>query len=310
MNSSRLFWSLALATLGLMAITWSADYALTNAISHSESLATGRLARLDDPRKSDEIPIFGASKAEANYVPSVLGPQFYNYGLGSASPDVTNMLLATALRHESKQPVVIDLGHWEFFDVGDPRNYLLLTERPETRIMMRRAGIWKWYYAIPGLRYFGSWDWYVKGLLTDRIALTKRMDRGFIVNLDEAPWSADVFARDVKKRLQTPMQWGLDPRQRRKLMELVGSAPQRQFVLVLSPLHHSCFARASGEKKFRDVLRGMEASASNLRIIDMSRSNYPDRYFLNTTHMNQRGARAFSADLRRELVRLKIIGTG
>ena len=309
MNSSRIFWSLALAALGLTAIALSADYALTRAISHSESLATGRLARLDDPRKPNEIPIFGASKAEANYVPSVLGPQFYNYGLGSASPDVINMLLATALRHESNQPVVIDLGQWAFHDVGDPRNYLLLADRPETRNMMRRAGVWKWYFAIPGLRYFGSWDWYVKGLLTDRIALTKRMDRGFIVNLDEAPWSADVFARDVKKRLQTPMQWGLDPRQRRKLVELVGTAPQRQFVLVLSPLHRSCLARASGEKKFRDVLRRMEESAPNLRIIDMSRSNYPDRYFLNTTHMNQRGARAFSADLRRELVRLKITGT-
>ena len=310
MSSSKIFWSLALATLGLTAIAWSADYALTRAISHSESLATGRLSRLDDPRKPDEIPIFGAYKAEANYVPSVLGPQFYNYGLGSASPDVTNMLLATALRHESNKPVVIDLGQWAFLDVGDSRNYLLLADRPETRIMMRRAGIWKWYYAIPGLRYFGSWDWYVKGLLTDRIALSKRMDRGFIVNLDEAPWSADVFARDVKRRLQTPLQWGLDPRQRRKLVEIVGTAPQRQFVLVLSPLHRSCFARASGEKKFRDVLRRMEESAPNLRIIDMSRSNYPDRYFLNTTHMNQRGARAFSADLRRELIRLKIIGTG
>lgn len=309
MNSSRFIWSLALAALGLMVIAVAGDHALTRAISHSESLAAGRLARLDDPRASTEIPIFGASKAEASYVPSVLGPRFYNYGLGSASPDVTNMLLATTLRHESSQPVLIDLVQWAFDGVGDPRNYLLLADRPPARAMMREAGVWEWYYAVPGLRYFGSWDWYVKGLLTDRIALTKRMDRGFAVNLDEAPWSAELFARDVAKRRNTAMRWGVDPAQRRTLVQLVASAPHRTFVIVFSPLHKSNFVRATGEAEFRRELRQMAAAAPNLRIVDMTRMDYPDRYFLNTTHLNQRGARRFSADLRRELLRLKVIAS-
>lgn len=307
MNSSRLPWSLALAALGLVALALGGDFAMTRAIAQSESLAAGRLARLDDPRRSGEIPVFGASRAEANYVPSVLGPRFYNYGLASASPDVTNMLLAAELRRKSHQPVVIDLGQWAFRDVGDPRNYLLLADRPETRTMMRRGDIWQWYYAVPGLRYFGSWDWFVKGLLTDRIALTKRMDRGFVVHLDEAPWSAELFAKDVAKRRATAVRWGFDPRQQRRLMELVASAPQRRFVIVLSPLHSSGLVRASGQAEFRDLLGEMAEAAPNLTIIDMISMDYPDQYFLNTTHLNQRGARAFSADLRAELVRRKVI---
>lgn len=307
MNSSRLLWTLVLAALGLVALALAGDLAMTHAIARSESLAAGRLARLDDPAVSGEIPILGASRAGSNYRPALLGPRFYNYGLESASPDVTNMLLTTELRRKSNQPVVIDLGQWAFHDVGDPRNYLLLADRPETRALMRRGGIWKWYYAVPGLRYFGSWDWFAKGLLTDRIALTKRIERGFEVKLDEAPWSADLFARDVAKRRVTAMRWGIDARQRRRFMELVRSAPNRRFLLVMSPLHASCLERASGEEEFRQSLAAMERAAPNLQIIDLTRAAYPDQYFLNTTHLNQRGARAFSSDLRRELVRLKVI---
>ena len=110
-------------------------------------------------------------------------------------------------------------------------------------------------------------------------------------------------------RRSTAMRWSVDPRQYRKLMQLVGSAPHRKFVIVLSPLHRSCLVRATGEDEFRILLRQMATGAPNLRIIDMTRIDYPDRYFLNTTHLNQRGARRFSADLRQELLRLKVIGT-
>ena len=308
MSNSRLAGSILLAALCLMALAWAADAALTRAVSDNESLVAGRLPRLDDPRHvAEDIPIFGASKAGSNYVPAVLGPRFYNYGMEAVSPDLTNMLMTTMLRHPSHQPVVIDLGQWMLQGVGDPRNYLPLTNRPEVRAAMDRAGVWRWYHGVPGLRYFGAWDWYVKGLLSDRLALTRRIDRGYEIDLGEVPWSADVFGRDVARRREITLTWDLDPRQRVRLMELIASAPQRQFVLVLSPLHHSCLDKTSGEAAFREVLRQMKLAAPNLRIIDMTRRDYPDTYFLNTVHLNQRGARVFSAQLHAELVRLKVL---
>lgn len=295
------------AALALAAIAIAADLSLERAVAYSEALPAGRLSRLEQHRDPDEIPIFGASKAGSNYVPSVLGPKFYNYGLPAASLDVVNVLLEMELAKPSRQPVIIDLNQFAFGETGDPRNYLLLTANPHVRQMMQRTHSWTWYYAVPGLRFFGAWDWFAKGLLTDRIALTKRLDRGYEIKLDEEPWSAPLFARQVAEREKGSFEWGINGRQKAELLALVRRAPQRRFVLVMSPLHRSFFVRATGEQAFREELAEMERQAPNLTVIDMSRVDYPDTLFLNTSHLNQQGARVFSAELRRQLIARGVI---
>ena len=307
MSSSRWLFGTALAALFLAIVALGADRMLTNAIKHSDALAAGRLARLRDPRPPEEIPIFGSSKAEADYVPSVLGRGFYNYGLGATGLNVTNWLLAQELRQPSRQPVVIDLVQWTVVEFGDARNYVAIAQHADVREFLKRAGLWRWYYAVPGLRYFNAWDWYVKGLLTDRIALTKRFDHGFNVNLDEAPWSRAEFQEKVATRLALNYPLGIDPVEKLKLIKLMRSAPDRQFVVVLSPLHKSFFVHKNGEAELYEELRQMDDDLPNLHVINMTRANFPDQYFLDTAHLNQRGARVFSTQLRAELTRLKII---
>lgn len=307
MSSSRAFLVAVAAVLAFAGAALLADFVLARSIARSGALEAGRLIRLAEGRDPHEIPIFGASKAEANYMPEALGPRFYNYGLASASPDVANFLIGLELQKPSRAPIVVDLFQGTFAEVGDPRNYLLLGNRPGTRELLERAGVWRWYYAVPGLRFYGSWDWYVKGLLTDRIALTKRVERGYVHHLDEAPWNAARFARDVEKRLKMPLDWKLDQRQSEDFLALARRAPERNFIVVLSPLHRSFLAHGRGEGQFRRDLAALIAAAPNLRLIDMTRAPYPDPYFLNTGHLNERGARAFSTDLRRELIRLGVI---
>ena len=307
MSSFRWLFGTALAALFLAIAAYGADLLLTNAIRDSQSLAAGRIARLRDLRDPNEIPIFGSSKAEADNDPSVLGKDFYNYGLASTGLNVTNWLLETELRRPSRQPIVIDLVQWTVVEFGDVRNYLPLSQDEDVRDFLKRAGLWRWYYAVPGLRFFNSWDWYVKGLITDRIVLTKRYDRGFNVNLDEAPWNPAVFREKVAARLALNYPLGIDPVEKRRFLSLVRSAPDRQFVVVLAPLHKSFFAHNDGGIGLRKDLRDMRRGLPNLHIIDMTHANYPDQYFLDTAHLNQRGARAFSIQLRAELKRLKII---
>ena len=307
MSNSRWLFGTALAALFLAVAAFGADFLLTNAIRDSQALAAGRIARLRDVRDPNEIPIFGSSKAEADYVPSVLGKGFYNYGLASTGLNVTNWLLETELRRPSRQPIVIDLVQWTVVEFGDVRNYLPISQDKDVRDFLKRAGLWRWYYAVPGLRYFNSWDWYVKGLITDRIVLTKRYDRGFNVNLDEAPWSRADFQEKVAARLALNYGLGVDPLEKRRLLGLVRGAPNRQFVVVLAPLHKSFFAHNDGGISLREDLRDMRRGLPNLHIIDMTHANFPDRYFLDTAHLNQRGSRVFSMQLRDELRRLKIV---
>ena len=307
MSSSRWVFVTAFAALFLTIVAFGADRVLTNAIKRSDALAAGRLARLREPRPPEEIPIFGSSKAEADYVPSVLGQGFYNYGLGATGLNVTNWLLAQELRQPSRQPIIIDLVQWTVVEFGDARNYTAIAQHADVREFLKRAGLWRWYYAVPGLRYFGAWDWYVKGLLTDRIALTKRFDHGFNVNLDEPPWTRADFQEKVATRLALNYNLGIDPAEKIKLLKLMRSTPNRQFVLVLSPLHKSFFVHKNGEAELYEELRQMDHDLANLHVINMTRSDFPDQYFLDTAHLNQRGARVFSTRLREELIRLQII---
>lgn len=307
MSSSRWLLHTALAALFLAVVAFAADRLLTDAIAHSQALAAGRIARLRDVRPPDEIPIFGSSKAEADYVPSVLGRGYFNYGIASTGLNVTNWLLATELRRPSRQPIVIDLVQWSVGVYGDVRNYLPISQQADVRELLKRAGLWRWYYAVPGLRYFNSWDWYAKGLLTDRVALTKRFDHGFLVNLDEAPWSRTEFQKKVATRLALNYRLGIDPGEKTKLLNLVRSAPNRQFAVVLAPLHKSFFVHENGEMALREELRQLDRGLPNLHVIDMTHSDFPDQYFLDTAHLNQRGAKLFSVRLREELKRLRLI---
>ena len=307
MSNSRWIIGTALAALFLAVVAFGADFLLTNAIRDSQALAAGRIARLRYVQDPNEIPIFGSSKAEADYVPSVLGKGFYNYGLASTGLNVTNWLLETELRRPSRQPIIIDLVQWTVVEFGDVRNYLPVSQDKDVRDFLKGAGLWRWYYAVPGLRYFNSWDWYVKGLITDRIVLTKRYDRGFNVNLDEAPWSRADFQEKVAARLALNYGLGIDPLEKRRLLGLVRSAPNRQFVVVLAPLHKSFFAHNDGGIGLRKSLSEMRRGLPNLHVIDMTHANFPDQYFLDTAHLNQRGSRVFSMQLRDELRRLKIV---
>ncbi len=291
--------------LGIVAV--GADEVLTARIQHSESLAAGRIARLRGARDPQEIALFGSSKAESDYVPSILGKGVYNYGLAATGLNVTNWLLKIELRRQTRQPVIIDLVQWTVVEFGDPRNYIPGSRDRDIRQFLNESGQWRWYYAIPGLRYFGAWDWYVKGLISDRVSLTKRMDHGFSVNLDEPPWNREIFQTKVSERLALNYPFDIDDRQKVRLAGLIRSAPNRQFVLVLAPLHKAFFAHNDGSVALRRELREMQAELPNLHVIDMTHVDYPDSYYADTAHLNQAGAEVFSRQLHDRLVGLNLL---
>ena len=299
-NSKGMIAAIAAAFLFVVTLL-AADHILTYLILRSPSVEAGRISRIVTMADIDEIPIFGASKAEANYIPEFLGRRTYNYGFQSASPDVTNYLLSFEIRKKSIQPIIIDLHQGDVNSIGDVRNYIPFADRSDTYALLARRDDWKWYFRVPGLRYFGSWDWYIKGVLTEHIGLTKVVMRGYTHELNEFPWDAALFAADVRKRLGIPLHWGFVPRQEARLIQLIRQAPHRSFFIVLSPLHRSFFANAVGEQQFRAQLAALRR-LPNVHILDFSHVSYPDRFFRNTGHLDYNGARVFSAELRNRLI--------
>lgn len=301
MSSSRAVGRAVLGLALLATLAVSADRALTALIARSPSLDAAKIMRLASGAGREDIPVIGASKVVADYLPDVLGPRFYAYGFASASQDVNNLLLGMALDHPSAQPVVIDFLQFALTDIGDERNFLPLTDRADVRAVMQRAGKWRWYYRVPGLRYFGAWDTYAAGLITDIHSETVRMVRGHAYNLRAGPRSEAEFQAAVARRLRTSLEWRADAGQVRALDALLARAGSRPVVLVLSPLHRTFWANATGETAFRDVLDNLRQRHANLTVLDFTRAPYPDSLFADTAHLTPEGAQRFSAELRAAL---------
>jgi hypothetical protein len=286
------------------AVALLADMFVTRQVEGGEALQAGRVARIIQGRDHDDYVILGSSQAHANFIPSVLGDHYYNYGITAAAQPIVNMMLRYELGNGSHNPIVLSIRQGEGGFIGDPRELLPFSLSPETRQTMERMGSWRWYYGVPGLRYFGSYDWYLKGILID--ALQRRgasqltagrvAERGFHNDFD-APWSRAEFAKLAKKRLQVSERLGLEPQNQEELVKLIRSAPDRKFVLVLSPLNWAFLAHISNEATLNRQVAEWRA-LPNVTVIDWTHKRYPDEYYFDTGHLNRRGATVFSSELR------------
>ncbi|MDB5711457.1 MAG: hypothetical protein JWL96_3527 [Sphingomonas bacterium] len=280
------------------------DTAFTRSIVHSQSLEPGRLARVVYGEDRDDYPIFGSSQGCANYIPTVLGDHYYNYCVKGASHSVVNMMLKYEIQNGSKSPIVVDMRQGTIAFIGDVRDLIPFARSPDMRSTIERNGVWRWYYDIPGLRYFGSYDWYLKGLLTEaakrhgmsQLAGSRGGDRGY-TNDFAAPWSASEFRQIAMRRLRFTEKFGLKQQDQAELIALIKSAPQRKFVLVLSPLNWSFLAHVANEAGLNRQIAQWRA-LPNVTVVDWTRKRYPDEYFFDTGHLNRRGAGVFSQELR------------
>jgi hypothetical protein len=304
MRNSKTFAVGTLFVIIFAGIALLGDMIFTRLIYQSDILEAGRISRVVDKRDQADYPIFGSSQACANYIPAVLGDHYYNYCVKGASHSVVNMMVKYELRNGSKNPIVIDIRQGEIGFIGDIRDLLPFARMPETRSTIERNGSWRWYYEVPGLRYFGSYDWYLKGILTEAIQRrgAKQLmagrgnERGY-TNDFAAPWNAAEFQQIANRRLHFTERFGLEKRDQDELVGLIESAPERKFVLVLSPLNRAFLAHITNEAELHRQTAQWRSFA-NVTVVDWTRKQYPDEYFFDTGHLNRRGATAFSQDLR------------
>ena len=110
----------------------------------------------------DEIPIFGASKAHGHYNPRLMGLNAFNYGIDGASYEVTDVFLQIELAKPKTSPVIIELQHRDTGQLSDPAKFIPFVRDPRIRQLLDRFHAMDWKYYIPGLRYFGHYDYLFK----------------------------------------------------------------------------------------------------------------------------------------------------
>ncbi len=244
----------------------------------------------------DEIPIFGTSKVGTKYDPAELGLKCYNYGMNGISYEVTDVLLGLELERKKTTPIIIEPEYEDPEGLGDTAKYIPLLWDPHMRQLLERFHQMSWRYYVPGLRYFGWYDSYLRAYTYQRAENLWSIRDGYVYKEKEPPFDRAALDMFVARRLQSRTGYFPNEDQERRLLSHITTHPERLFFLVYSPHHPSFFAHFQNEDKlklFHEKLRAIP----NVVLIDWSRMEYPDEQFLDTVHLRQGAAKDFSRKL-------------
>jgi len=292
-------WAAAFAMFALVAVACDV-FCTCFVIFGNNSFDAAKISRLIHVR-SPEVPIFGSSQARDDYVPELIHPEAFNYGMVGASFEVIDLFLHIELAKNNTRPIIIAMTHSANRGIGDVSNFIPFAERPDVRGLLLRNGSMQWRFNIPGLRYFGYYGWYLKDFVAERQAVAREADRGYTTAFGRVlPWDRSDFERSVKRRLKSGYGFKSDPDQDARLFRDIRQYPARKFVLVYSPLHSACFANFTGAPEFGEFLAKLR-SMNNVVVLDWSQLGFPDQYFADTLHLNETGAAEFSRRLGAEL---------
>jgi hypothetical protein len=286
-------WFVAAAAFCIGAI--SIDYLCTRLVINGTAMSEPtRIAHLIHEDGS-EIPIFGNSQAREDFVSEILGDDVFNYGMDGISLDVVDALLQIECKKHKVTPIIVVLGHTALRTVGAPSKYPPFVRQPEIRHMLERLGVMEWRYWVPGLRYFGYYDWYLKDYLAEHTFRAKKTVRGHTVELYQ-PFDRQSLDEAIKARLRSGFGFDSIPAQDRLLFDRIRSTPQRTFIIVYPPLHSACFANFQNQEGFARHLDKLR-SFSNVVVLDWGRMELADDCFFDTIHLNEKGAREVSQRL-------------
>jgi hypothetical protein len=263
-------------------------------IFNSEISGAYKINRILNKTKNSEIPIFGSSRAQGNFVPSILGDNYFNYGIDGTQANIWLFFLEQELKKEKSTPIIInfDLEGLVYSD-GDIGNYIPNWENTESILISER----EFYYNVPLLKYFGKFELYTKYFLNDRMNLTNVTDNGG--SFVKTHLTQDKFQEAVSERHKTETLFILDNVLLEKFNSLIAST-SRQIILVTSPYHKAYFNKFNNIDDVNNYMSNLKLK-KNILIIDLRNYIQTDSMFMNTTHLNYEGAVKFSNELNNRL---------
>ena len=252
-----------------------------------------------------EIPIIGTSRALRSFLPDSL-PHTYNYGIEGTGFEVSMMFLEMELQKDKTTPIIYSFDEYAFHGaIGNIINYLpYISSQAGIVQLLKEKNQLKWWYYIPGLRYYGNYDLYLRNYYSNINHPGKYNSRGG--SFDLGITDSIRFNNMIQQRKKTSWKWEMDTERNNRMLNLFKSHPQRDFILVITPVHYSFFSNMSGMAELKAYWKSLN-QIPNVHLIHIDGSNYPNSYFKNTSHLNMEGAKVFSSTLLRELKKLQLV---
>lgn len=268
-------------------------------IDECQTTGATKINKILTLQKTNEIPIFGSSRAECSFLPSIIGPNFYNYGISGVNANIYLFLLEQELKKNKTSPIIInfDLTGLTYID-GDIMNYI--PNWKYTKNIIENEG--EFYYNIPFIKYFGLYEKYFASYIQEKKNLTITTDNGAVTQKNKQ--TKEKFESMVIKRKGEREESKIDNELASKFDSLIRST-ERQIILVVSPYHNSCFNKNANFDKSYVYLNELEKN-KNVTVFDLKDFVKDDDLFMNTTHLNYEGAIIFSKKIKELLATMNI----
>ncbi len=251
-----------------------------------------KINRIISLTEKNEIPIFGSSRAQGNFVPSIIDSvNCFNYGIDATQANIWLFFLEQELSKEKNTPIIInfDLGGLNYSD-GNIGNYI--PNWNSTKNILRNKG--EFYYNIPFIKYYGQYERYFKFYVNEKMNLTKFTDKGG--SFEKNILTNSKFQKLVNKRKNSKSTFSLNKKLLSKFNKLINST-NRKIILVVSPYHISFFNKFENIETVNRYLSSLN-ERENINVIDLRNFIIDDKLFLNTSHLNYDGAVKFSKKLK------------
>ena len=267
----------------------------------NESCGAYKINRIINNTDTNEIAIFGSSRAEASFIPEILGNAYFNYGLEGTQENVMLFFIREECKKKKHTPVIanIDLDGINT-KLGDISNYLYNSD--DEGIKQLLGDKYEPYFSIPFIKYLGQFENYLRYYLNNRIQLTKYANKGAFI--DKIVLPQKVMNELIAYRKKNQDVFLHEPDLKSNFFETVISNSDRKFIFVIPPYHSCFFSNYKNPEEAQTFINELR-SLHNVRVFDFSNVIYPDSLFINTTHLNYNGAVRFSKELKDSLNMLK-----
>jgi hypothetical protein len=273
-----------------------------NVILKSQICGAYKVNRIINETHNDEIPIFGSSRAAYGIIPDSLGNNYFNYGLAGTQYDVTLFFLDKECKKSKSTPIILNFDlDGLVSSLGDVSNYILNAGDPGVKELLGKE--YKPYFQIPLIKYFGRFETYLGLYLNNKIQLTKFTNKGASIEKNVLPQKE--FDGLVAERKNASTTFKNDSTLQKKLLDMIAANPSRRFIFIIAPYHSSYFEKYTNPTTAQAFLTQLN-TIKNVKVFDFSKMPLADSMFLNTTHINIKGATVFNHQLRDSLASIGI----
>jgi hypothetical protein len=262
-----------------------------------------KVNRLINYNYTNEIPIFGSSRAEGSFIPYYIDKNMFNYGMSSTQENVTLALLKIEVKKNKKTPIIINFDlDGVNSNIGDISNYLYNNDNLIVKNLIKN-NVQPFQYNFL-FKYYGNYEFYIKNYLNNKYNFTKYTNNGASVEINKLTKSS--FDKLVYERYNSINTFENDTVIFNNILNIIQNTQNRIFIFVIAPYHQSYFHNFISIEKYNN-LKNLLVKYKNVKVFDFKDQYYDDTLFINTTHLNLQGAIKFSKSFKDSLTKLKII---